>query len=380
MIQINGKELNDSLKEIKPYLLKNTSVGILEYLKLNIKENELSLSATNNDHYFIKKINILNEQNIEKELCIKLVDITKISDKYKKSDLYFDIKDDNSIVITNDFDKFNFKIYYVDSDEFPDQSNENFDYDFTLNSNEFVRAFNKVSFAMSDNIIKPVFNALCVSFANDNISFVTTDSRRLSIYKIKQHDLEKKENILIQRDTISKINNTIKSLKSEFDIKCSVGAYIIKFEFENVEIYSRLVDGQFPTYERVIPDYSEHKMIYFTKEEMLSTIKTFSEFSREPAYKIICGMSENSFDIDCSIPEKGDISYSFDISKKEKNEFIEYVFALNSKMLYENINVLDKGFYFNYTDSLSPVCIIENNHTSVLMPIKIKNYVEEDNE
>ena len=146
MIQINGKELNDSLKEIKPYLLKNASVGILEYLKLNTKENELSLSATNNDHYFIKKINIKNEQNIEKEFCIKLVDIVKISEKYKKSDLFFDIRNDNSIVITNDFDKFNFKIYYIDSDEFPDQSNENFDYDFTLNSNEFVRAFNKVSF------------------------------------------------------------------------------------------------------------------------------------------------------------------------------------------------------------------------------------------
>ena len=120
----------------------------------------------------------------------------------------------------------------------------------------FVKSVNRVAFAVATDDIKPVLTGILLEVSGDTVSFVGTDGLRLSRQIVKLNsNAEKDINVLVPAKALQELSFIV----SEVGEKSDIEIYIIDeknqilFRYGDVDIVSRLIDGQFPEYRQIIP-------------------------------------------------------------------------------------------------------------------------------
>ena len=109
----------------------------------------------------------------------------------------------------------------------------------------------KTSYAASSDESRAILNGSLMSFRDGKLITVCTDGRRLALV---EHDIEMPEEA--QMDVVvptKTVNELIKSLGVEEEVKIRMSSTQISFEFGNILIISKLIDGTYPNYRQVIP-------------------------------------------------------------------------------------------------------------------------------
>ena len=144
----------------------------------------------------------------------------------------------------------------------------------------------------------------------------------------------------------------------------------VRFRLGEIEITSKLIDGSFPDYRRLIPEQvgSDIKM---SKAELLRIVKLAALFSRGVGGSIICEAKSESqtFSVSSVANEFGE-----NASDIEAEILADGKVILNSKYLIDVINVIEEeNLTFGISGKLAPVLIRNeksNNYTHIIMPLK----------
>ena len=255
-------------------------VSILSNVYFSANSNALTIRATDIKINFETQIPVeIDEEGSTTVFCDKFLNILN---SLPSGEIEF-VQNDNGIVITPVSKKVNFKLKSIASDKFPEFSTTG-DYNFfEISSADFKEMVNQTIFAVSDDQARYFMNGVYFVKDGNNLVMVATDGRRLSIIKKEiAQNIEDFEGVIIPPKIL---NIIIRRASSEGNIKIAVADKNIFFNFSNYNFSSVLIDGQFPNYQRVIPE-KQTNVFEIQKSDMVEALKRVSLLTEQKTRKI----------------------------------------------------------------------------------------------
>lgn len=184
--------------------------------------------------------------------------------------------------------------------------------EFSLPQKDFKKVLALVQFAMAVQDIRYYLNGVLLSTDGNILRVVATDGHRLSMASYKLPEGVGKIEAILPRKTVLEL---IKLLdESDDPIQLRIHQNQVKFNFAGIEIVSKIVEGKFPDYTKVIPSgYSNH--VTMNRAEFLSALQRASILSNDKIRGVRLVFTKDSLSIICSNNEQ---------EEAEENLPIEY--------------------------------------------------------
>ncbi|HQA98699.1 MAG TPA: DNA polymerase III subunit beta [Candidatus Dojkabacteria bacterium] len=262
------------------------------------------------------------------------------------------VKQNFNISTSNNTASFN----TMPSDDFPNiPTVEKEKFDFRVKKVDIVQAVNRVAFAAASDDIKPVLTGVKVEVEDDTVSFVATDGLRLSKQCVKIEKGSGKKNFLVPVRAFSELTYIISELDTDEEW---VNIYILEdrnqvlFRLSDVDLVSRLIDGEFPEYKQIIPTGFETKCL-IKRDDFLNSLKVVNIIARS-----VLG---NKMVLD--INKEGKLSLSAIQSDLGKNQSVfegkvegsDIKIAFSARLLSDILNHIDsEDIVFECTDPVKP--------------------------
>jgi len=258
-------------------------------------------------------------------------------------------------------------------DEFPKLYENIGEETMTIKKEDVTKIFNKVIFATSQENTRPILSGVLFKKQKNKLLVVATDGYRLSLKESvlgNKEDL-KGEVLLIVPTRV--IRELIVMSKNEGDIK----GYIAKennqmvFLQNGTVLVGRAIEGEFPNYEKIIPDSFSTKTS-FDREELQKAIKACYVFARETTNVVRFSIKKEKMIVSSSAPSVGETSVDVEARMTgEENEI-----AFNGRYLLDLLsNIEEDTMSFEMSGSVSPgVFKVEKDPTflHLIMPIRVQ--------
>ena len=199
-------------------------------------------------------------------------------------------------------------------------------------------------FAMAQQDIRYYLNGMLLVIDQSSLQAVATDGHRLSWASIGVPGSFSRQEVILPRKTVLELGKLL-AADSEDPVTIDILANQVRFRFANVELVSKVVDGKFPDYNRVIPS-GHTKLIELSRSELLSALQRAAILSNEKfrgvrvvltngLLKIICTNAEQEeAEEELEVPYTGDdldigfnITYLLDVLQNVASERIELAFG-----------------------------------------------------
>ena len=344
--------LESMLMSLQPFLEKKDATQITSHIYMEAKNDIIKIKATDNEMGLMIKTEdaIVDYEGEITANGKKFLDIIRI------------LKDENIILelIKNDLtikqNRTKFKIPIFNPNNFPKfpkiQNREK------ISLQNLIKNLKLISPAIDRNNPKFELNGALIDIKKNRINLVGTDTRRLALVTIDNSN-QNEISIIIPRKAISEIKKLFIKEVNEIDIYYNSTDIIIKNS--NNFFFSRLINGKFPNYERIIPKDLKHHLI-LPKEEMIGGIKTITPISTD--IKIIFNHNSILFKSLSSdnIEAKTEIKVDTPLNGFELN--------VNSRYILDFISQIDTNrFELMLNEPTLPFLLKYKNFITIVMPI-----------
>lgn len=228
-----------------------------------------------------------------------------------------------------------YKLTGFNGDVFPQSPVVDNSITISLNSQTLANAFNKTLFASGNDDMRIVMTGVFCQMSDKDITFVATDAHKLVRYRRTDTNASEGGSFILPKKPLNLIKNILSTL--DVPVKIEYNSTNVLFEFENILMICRLIDGKYPNYEAVIPA-NNNKKLTINRQQIMTSIKRVSIFSNQLTRQIrftISGqelmMSAEDAELANEAKERLSCNYA--------GEDIEIGF--NSKFILEMINNID---------------------------------------
>ncbi len=266
-----------------------------------------------------------------------------------------------------------FELAVLPADEFPDMGQAELPHRFTVAAGELKRLFEKARFAISTEETRYYLNGIylhCVEGGGTpKLRAVATDGHRLAQVETDCPDgAEGMPGVIVPKKAVGEI---IKLLgDNEVPVEVSLSPSKIRFAAGDVVLTSKLIDGTFPDYARVIPAANK-KLLLLENADLQKAVDRVSTLSSEKGRAVKLNVSNEGVVVSASNPDAG--SATEEIAASYNNEPIEIGF--NARYLLDIAAQIDgKQTLLRLADGSSPTLISGENDASalyVLMPMRV---------
>ncbi|MEI6564455.1 MAG: DNA polymerase III subunit beta [bacterium] len=259
-----------------------------------------------------------------------------------------------------------FKINGLPDDEFPAIPKSEDGHTFTVEQKVLKQMLQKTFYAASTDETRFILNGTLMSFKGNKLTLVATDGRRLAL---TENEIEFPKEAECEAIVPTKaINELIRILKDEGSIKVHIGKNQASFEFDEVMLTTKLIEGTYPNFRQVIPGQCEQR-IAVDREVLLTALKRVALLTSEKSSSIKLTFGKNKLKISASSPDVGEAHESVAIKYNAK----EIQVAFNPDYIMEPLrNIANDEIYVELTDELSPGVIkCDVPFIYVLMPMRI---------
>lgn len=267
--------------------------------------------------------------------------------------------------------KFKSNILGSNSSDFPSLPTESGKNKFSLNREEFINSLSKVLFSVSSDETRPILTGVLFVFKEKSLKLVATDGFRLSEVKLKgEVDVEDLK-IIIPKTVLyelTKISSDSENIEVSFDNESNQ----IIFTIGDITLSSRIIEGEFPDYEKIIPSSSIAE-INIDKAEFEKSIKLASVFARDSGKIVKFKVLEDQLSITAESSSSGNQEMSLEIRSDEPidneiNIMFNYSFIEDVLKVIEDdevkIIIASDNKACKFIDAKSP------NFLHIIMPIK----------
>ncbi len=271
--------LTENIEKFLPMLVKivpsHAQVPVLSHLLLETDGAHFYISAT--DLEIGMKVKIPAKIEEEGAITVSGKHFAEVISSLSKGKVKLETEQENVVLSSSD-GKMVFQT--IPKEEFPELFAEKGEKIRTFTQKEIKDIFARLPFAASIDESRPQLTGVYINQKDDHTDFVATDGFRLSLKRIKEKGMLDEDKGLILS---AKLMNEVLSLKEE-----QVEMYVyeagnqVLFETPNVIVIGRLIHGDFPQYERVIPEENKTK-VTVAKDEFAQALRLSSVFAKESA-------------------------------------------------------------------------------------------------
>ncbi len=186
--------------------------------------------------------------------------------------------------------------------------------DILLDVDMLIAGINKTIFATADDELRPVMNGVYFNFEQGKLTFVATDAHKLVRSMVECPDVDFNASFILPKKPANLLKGVL--LKEEEPIRVMFDAKNVTFELKNHKLVCRLIEGNYPNYNAVIPSANPNKVLV-DRVELLNGIKRVAVCSNPTTNLIRMDIASNRIslaaqDIDFSVSANETISCSYD--------------------------------------------------------------------
>ena len=284
---VNRDILLKSLNFVQGVVEKKNTLPILSNVLLQLKDKKLSIVATDLDIIFydeISDVKILNEGSTTTSAAILYDILRKIS---SNSELNFELKSENKLSLKSDNSDFN--LLCLPTDNFPTFADEFEGHETSLNNSRFLKLLNKTRVSISNDDTRHYLNGIFLHLTEAHgrhfLTGVATDSHRLSSSSLEV-DKNDFDSLILPRKTVFQLCSLLAESSEQLTMQSSENK--IKFTLGNMKLISKVIDGKFPDYKKVVPA-SNDKVLTVSSKDFINSIERVTSVSldRKEGVKLV---------------------------------------------------------------------------------------------
>ena len=349
---------------------KKTTLPILSNILIEAKDSKIRITATDLDIIYSEEISVqeLKKEGSTTTSASILYDILRKLEPNTKVEL--SLHNTNKLKLVSGNSKFN--LLCIPADNFP-LSNENIEQKtFKIPSQKMLKFLNKTKISISNDETRHYLNGIYLHKTNiENKSFlsgVATDSHRLSFSSLEIDPGTDFVSIILPKKTIFQLIALLE--QSTSGIKISNNKSKIKFEMDNGVLVSKVIDGRFPDYSKVIPRDND-KVLQIKLNEFKNSVERVTTVSSDRKEGLKMTISKNFLQLSVNSPNSGEGTEDINVKFNSDDMSISF----NSRYLIDiTSQIEDDSIVINLKDANSPVLIRDLSDKSsfhVVMPMKI---------
>ena len=359
-----------SLNFVQGVVEKKNTLPILSNVLLQLKDKKLSIIATDLDIIFydeISEVKILKEGSTTTSAAILYDILRKIS---SNSELNFELKSENKLSLKSENADFN--LLCLPTDNFPTFADEFEGSEITLNNSRFLKLLNKTRISISNDdtrhYLNGIFFHITEAHGRNFLTGVATDSHRLSSSSLEIENTNDFTSLILPRKTVFQLCSLLTESSDQLTMQASDNK--TKFTLGNMKLISKVIDGKFPDYKKVVPTNND-KTLLVSSKDFISSIERVASVSLDRKEGVKLVINKDNVQLSVNSANSGEGNEKIKAQFSSENLHISF----NSKYLIDIASeVEDKNLKMNLKDSASPVLIedtSDKNSYYVIMPMKI---------
>ncbi len=365
-ISIERAALLTTLGHVQNVVERRNTIPILSNVLISAEGGKITLVATDLDIEISESTDAIVDApgditapaHTLYDIARKLPDGAQVSLK---------VNNDNRLDI--DAGRSHFTLPLLPSGDFPKMTADGFTHNFIVSTAELRRLIDKTRFAISTEETRYYLNGIYMHAHDGALRTVATDGHRLALSEMAlPAGAEDLPGVIIPRKTVAEIRRLIDG--SDGDISLSVSDAKIRFHYGDAVLTSKLIDGTFPDYDRVIPKTNEKQLVLDNKV-FADAVDRVATISAEKSRSIKLTLSQDNLALVVDNPESGNaredlvVDYSYD----------ELEIGFNAKYLLDVAGQIEgRDATFMLDSPASPALVKDSEDPGslfVLMPLRV---------
>ena len=344
-----------------------TTLPVLQTFLLQGNQGSLTITSTNLEIGI--RVHIRGKEDSEGAICIPQDTLLAYIRNLPQDKLNLSVDNDELTIEQGPDIQAKFK--GIIAEDFPNLPEVEVENQISINSNDLKQGLKTVYGSLPKNEFRPEIAGVYLSKKDNQLVFVGTDGFRLSEKKVNLNSVEGENfSVIIPSKTVAEIIRVLDSIE-DTEVIIQFGAYQIKLIADTVEIISKLIDGNFPQYEGLIPQ-SFRTTFNCDSQELIQAIKLSSVFSQNTVNDVKLNLQDDKhLNINSADSQTGSNKTTIPV---HINGDTGITITFNYNYLLDGIQLFKEGsikFHLNDTDS--PV-ILKSDETPdfyyLIMPIR----------
>ncbi len=357
------------LSHVQSIVERRNTVPILANVQLSVEGESLHITATDMDMEVREKVTAKIETagavTVAAHMLYEI--IRKLPDG---AEVDFSLSSDRLSVKAG---RSNFSLATLPAEDFPLLHAEDLSHSFKLSASALGKMIDKTRFAMSTEETRYYLNGIYLHSSEIDgrkvLRAVATDGHRLARFDADiPSGASDIPGVILPRKMVGELRKMIDGESSDVDI--SLSETVIRFAFGDVVLTSKLIDGTFPDYVRVIPTGND-KTLQLNCDLFSSAVDRVAIISTDKTRSVKLNINEGKLSISASSPEMGSAEEDLEISYNQG----EISIGFNARYLLDIMQQIESDeVQFDFADSAAPAVLKDSGEKDalyVLMPMRV---------
>jgi DNA polymerase-3 subunit beta len=367
-LEVLQEELNKGLGTALRFVSPRPQLPILANILLKAEKNKLIVAANNLETGI--KIQIAAKTDEEGSVTVPAKEVAEFVSYLPVGKITLEKQEGNKLRIFSPQAEASFLGLGVE--DFPQIPQPDKTKSFPLSFSKMAEAVSQVAFAAADDESRPILAGIYWQMGNNNYRMVATDGYRLSLKDVK---LEKKEKsgksvFLVPAKALSEV---VRLGDGEFvTVGLTEKENQVAFVFPQVTVVSRLLEGEFPQYENIMPKQFKTK-VWLDKQDFLQAVRIASVFARQAANIVVLDVVKKEMVVSPHQSRVGENKVTVPI--RSEGEAIKTAFNYRFLLDFLNSTPADQEeIMIEFNDPLSPTVFRlgkDGSWIHIIMPVRL---------
>ncbi len=363
---INREQILPPLGQVIGAVERRQTIPILGNVLLSAAGGVLTLTSTDLEIEMVSTVEAVSpDEDFQTTLpARKLFDICKALPE--SSDIKFDIEGTRTTLTSA---RSRFTLASLPAADFPGLDEIDAQQSFSIPQSKLKALLDKTSFAMAQQDVRYYLNGVLMELSGDSLKLVATDGHRLALSEYQTDiSISDEKQVIVPRKGVMELARLLDS--SETPAKIVISQNHIRVEAGNLIFTSKLIDGKFPDYNRVIP-VDGNKTMSVDRELLKKSMNRIAILSNEKYRGIRLSLTPGNLSIQANNPDQEEAEEELAVDYDEA----EMEIGFNVTYLIDVLNVLQCDKVHIKLKDANSSCIISDSEdlTSlyVVMPMRL---------
>lgn len=369
-IECSCESLQKPVRTVSGIVEKNQSLQVLSNILVECNNKKVTFSTTDLDIQ-IKTESEIGLEGVVGSFTISAQKLGEILNEHESSDvIQIEIESDGRATLKSPSGLFHLQTLPVR--DFPVIKTGKPHASFRLESNMFRHLLACTSFAMASRDIRYYLNGVLLEAEGNHIRTVATDTHRLAYYEIELPTLNQEQKVesIIPRKTVRELLRILPDDKTEVSIEISDTQIVITFD--EIQFISKLIEGKFPDYTRVMPSAASNpQKVSINREDLIRALRRVSILTNEKFHGVRWFFHENHLTLQGTNSEQEEANQEFELEWP----WADLDIGFNITYLLEALNILsNEKICFHFASTQKSVLLTMPESLSfkyVIMPMRI---------
>ncbi|MDD4893850.1 MAG: DNA polymerase III subunit beta [Candidatus Omnitrophica bacterium] len=360
-LEVEKNTLLNGIQKVQNVISSKSTLPILSNILIDAQQSKLKLTATDLDIGISCAVPVdIQEPGIITIPAKRFGDIIK---ELPDDSVSINTKKNNLVIIETK--SCQFKIMGLPCEDFPKLPEFKEGGVIKIEQPVLKEMLTLTSFAVSLDETRYILNGILFKINQNKLTLVATDGKRLAIIerKLKQ-DTEKDLQLIVPLKTIQELN---RNLQDEGELSMLLGNNQALFDLGAAVIISRLIEGEFPDYQQVIPPAAENK-VNVNRENFLLAVKRAALLSTPDYQAVKLEVFKNKLVVSKSTPDVGESREEISMEYQGK----EIAIGFNPNYLIDVLkNLKEDKVAFELTDTEKPGVLRIDGYVYIVLPMRL---------